>query len=105
LQLADFLWSKINDHGYTHALRLLKDRESGCIRLAAAKADGEQDVTVWTAFSEFSLYSSNEPVLTTTSHEPDLISHLVALQPLADCLCPKHSTVFVLVLLRDQPLA
>jgi len=44
--------SKIDDDGYTHALRLLKDKESGCIRLAAAKADGEQDVTVWTAFSE-----------------------------------------------------
>lgn len=42
--------AKIDDDGYTHALRLLKDNESGCIRLAAAKAEGEHDVTVWTAF-------------------------------------------------------
>lgn len=45
--------SNIDDDGFTHKLRLLKDRESGCIRLAAAsQADSEeQDVTVWTAFS------------------------------------------------------
>ncbi|KAF8541034.1 hypothetical protein BDD12DRAFT_830974 [Trichophaea hybrida] len=51
--------AKIDDDGYTHALRLLKDRESGCIRLAAAKADGEQDVTVWTAFITNQICSSN----------------------------------------------
>ena len=46
------LYSNIDDDGFTHALRLLKDKDSGCMRLAAAKADGEQDVTVWTAFGE-----------------------------------------------------
>lgn len=42
--------AKIDDDGYIHALRLLKDKDSGSIRLAAARVDGDYDVTVWTAF-------------------------------------------------------
>ena len=45
--------ANIDDGGFTHKLRLLSDRESGCIRLAAAQADRESDVTVWTAFGEW----------------------------------------------------
>jgi hypothetical protein len=41
---------KIDDDGLVHYLRLLKDRESGCIRLAAARVEGAYDVTLWTAF-------------------------------------------------------
>lgn len=48
-------YSKIDDDGYIHALRLLKDKDSGSIRLAAARVDGDYDVTVWTAFSKISL--------------------------------------------------
>ncbi|KAA8905047.1 hypothetical protein FN846DRAFT_11491 [Sphaerosporella brunnea] len=51
--------AKIDNDGYIHALRLLKDRDSGCIRLAAAKAEGEQDVTVWTAFITHQICQSN----------------------------------------------
>lgn len=40
----------INENGYVHLLRLLKDRSTGCIRLAAAFVEGEYDVTLWTAF-------------------------------------------------------
>lgn len=49
----------IADNGFTHALRLLKDKESGNIRLAAAEASGEQDVTVWTAFITHQICQSN----------------------------------------------
>jgi len=42
--------ANIDDDGYTHALRLLRDKDSGCVRLAAAKADGDDDATIWTSF-------------------------------------------------------
>lgn len=50
--------AKIDDGGHTHVLRLLKDNDSGCIRLAAAKADGMQDITMWTAFVTSQISSS-----------------------------------------------
>ncbi|KAI5788402.1 hypothetical protein EDC01DRAFT_717829 [Geopyxis carbonaria] len=42
--------AKIKEHGDEHSLRLLKDKESGSIRLASAKVGGNVDVTMWTAF-------------------------------------------------------
>lgn len=42
---------EIDDEGYPHLLRVLQDRDSGVIRLASAKVEGDYtDATVWTAF-------------------------------------------------------
>lgn len=42
---------EIDDGGYPHLLRVLQDRDSGVIRLASAKVEGDYtDATIWTAF-------------------------------------------------------
>jgi len=51
--------AKIDNDGRSHNLRLLKDRDSGSIRLAAARLDGEYDVTVWTAFITHQIYTAD----------------------------------------------
>ncbi|KAH8146506.1 uncharacterized protein LAJ45_09452 [Morchella importuna] len=43
--------AEIDDAGYPHLLRVLRDRDSGVVRLASANVEGEfTDSTVWTAF-------------------------------------------------------
>jgi len=49
----------IENKGFNHSLRVLKDKDSGSIRLAAAEVDGDHDVTVWTAFITDNMASSN----------------------------------------------
>lgn len=83
---------KIDDHGYTYKLRLLKDQESGTIRIAAAKDENSEpgedtrEVTVWTAFSELPhpliLFIM---LMNMRSFVPNHVSRLHVLQP------PRHS--------------
>jgi len=49
--------AKINEDGLDLHLRMLKDKNSGIVRLAAAKVGADYDITLWTAFITTQIYS------------------------------------------------